>query len=56
MPCVVLRPSGWRSPKAVVEMGTYSLLGGVGLEMGCLVASKTEDTMFGGVGLDRLAG
>jgi len=39
MPCVVLRPSGWLSDKAVFEMAIYSLLGGAGLKV----------YMFGGV-------
>jgi hypothetical protein len=55
MPCVVLRPSGWLPLRAVVEIGMYKLLGGAGVKMGCLVALRTHETMFGGAGLDKLA-
>jgi hypothetical protein len=56
MPCVGLRPSVWLSLRAVVEMEMYKLLGGAGVKMGCLVALRTQETMFGGAGLDKLAG
>jgi len=42
MPCVVLRPSGWPSDKAAVEMAIYSLLGGAELKV--YVSGGVEDS------------